>query len=102
MSSGMADYNPADSGSEWLSSILAAAAAIVENHWAEVLAAAAASNVPATSVLLDAAWFGALGQNSSYDLTDDLDLSHRLDAADPQRYRSWLQFIPIVPIMPIG
>jgi hypothetical protein len=100
--SGTADYNPADSGSEWLSSILAAAAAIVENHWSEVVENAATYNVPATSVLLDAAWFGALGQNSSYDLTDDLDLSHRLDAADPQRYRSWFQFMPIIPIVPIG
>lgn len=100
--SGMADYNPADSGSEWLSSILAAAAAIVENHWGEVVENAATYNVPATSVLLDAAWFGAIGQNSGYDLTDDLDLSHRLDAADPQRYRSWFQFMPIIPIVPIG
>jgi len=100
--SGIADYNPADSGSEWLSSILAAAAAIVENHWADVVGNAATYNVPATSVLLDAAWFGALGQNPNYNLTDDLDLSHRLDAADPQRYRSWFQFMPIVPIVPIG
>jgi hypothetical protein len=100
--SGTADYNPADSGSEWLSSILAAAAAIVENHWSEVVENAATYNVPATSVLLDAAWFGALGQNSGYDLTDDLDLSHRLDVADPQRYRSWFQFMPIIPIIPIG
>ena len=96
--SGMVDYNPEDSGSEWLSSILAAAAAIVEDHWAEVLAAAAAVNVPATSVLLDAAWLGALGQHSGYGLTNDLDLSHRVGAADPQRYRSWFHLIPIYPI----
>ena len=96
--SGLVDYNPEDSGSEWLSSILAAAAAIVEDHWTEVLAAAAAPNVPATSVLLDAAWFGALGAHSNYGLTNDLDLSHRVGAADPQRYRSWLYLIPIYPI----
>ena len=96
--SGVVDYNPEDSGSEWTSSILAAAASIVEDHWAEVLDDAAHANVPATSVLLDAAWFGALGQHSRYGLTNDLDLTHRVGAADPQRYRSWLYLIPIYPI----
>ncbi len=82
------DYNPQDSGSEWTSSILAAAAAIVENHWGDVVNDAVASKMPATSVLLNAAWFGALGQHPAYGLTDDLDFSHRMGATTPQRYDS--------------
>jgi hypothetical protein len=87
---GVVDYNPEDSGSEWLSSILAAAAATVEDHWAQVVDDAANANVPVTCVLLDVAWFGALGENPWYGLTNDLDLSHRVGAANPQYYRSWL------------
>ncbi len=101
-SGGTADFNSEDSGSEWTSSILAAAAAIVEDHWDDVVDEAAAHNVPATSVLLDEAWFGALGQNADYGLSSDVDLSHRVGATAPQRYRSWFEFIPILPIVPIG
>ena len=99
---GTNDYNVPDSGAEWVSSILAAAASIVENHWADVVDAAANRSVPATSFLLDAAWSGALGMNSSYGLTNDLDLTHRADWTDPQRYHSWLYLIPILPVLPIG
>jgi hypothetical protein len=97
----MLDYNPADSGAEWVSSILAAAASIVDNHWGEVVDSAGTYGVPATSVLLDAAWAGALGSHSTYGLTNDLDLTHRAGWTDPQRYRSWLYFIPVYPIYPV-
>ncbi len=97
----LADYNTADSGAEWVSSILAAAASIVDGHWAEVVQVASNRGVPATSVLLDAAWSGSLGLNAGYGLTSDLDLTHRADWTDPQRYRSWLYLIPIEPILPI-
>ncbi len=82
----LVDYNPEDSGSEWTSSILAAAASIVESHWADVAAEAAAFKAPVTSVLLNDAWYGAFGAAPDLGLTNDLDFSHRLGATSPQRY----------------
>jgi hypothetical protein len=85
----VADYNPDDSGSEWTSSLLTAAAAMIDSHWDDILDYAAAENVPVTSVLLDAAGLGALGQRPDFGLTEDLDLSHRLGIAVPACCGYW-------------
>ena len=97
---GLSDYNAEDTGSEWTSSILRAAQLIIDDpaKWDQIKSWASAYGVPATSVLLDAAWFGALGEHTSFGMTQDLDLSHRTGHTDPQRYRSWLLFIIIPPL----
>lgn len=99
--SGQTDHNTQDTGSEWTSSILRAAELIVNSpaHWAEIQSLANIHNVPVTSVLLDVAGHGALGNYSSFGLTQDLDLSHRVGATTPQSYRSWFIFIPIIPLL---
>ena len=99
--SGQTDHNVADTGSEWTSSLLRAAELIVDSpsRWAEIQSLASTHNVPATSVLLDVAGHGALGNYSSLGLTQDLDLSHRVGATTPQSYRSWFIFFPIIPFL---
>lgn len=95
--SGEVDYNPDDSGSEWTSSLLRAAELIVGSpkSWTRVQSIASSRNVPVTSVLLDIAGYGALGEYSSLGLSQDLDLSHRIGSTEPQHYRSWIQLILI-------
>lgn len=100
---GVADYNPEDTGSEWTSSILRAAELIIEDaeKWYQIKSLASSYSVPVTSVLLDAAWFGALGAHTSFGMNEDLDLSHRTGHTEPQRYRSWLLYIVIPPLIPL-
>ncbi len=102
-SSGQTDYNTEDNGSEWTSSLLRAAELIVNSpsSWAQIQSLASTWSVPVTSVLLDAAGHGALGNYSSFGLTQDLDLSHRVGATEPQHYRSWGFLIPIIPFVPL-
>lgn len=100
--SGQTDHNTEDTGSEWTSSILKAAELIVNSsdRWAQIQSLASTYNVPVTSVLLDVAGHGALGNYSSLGLTQDLDLTHRVGETTPQSYRSWLLlFIPVIPIL---
>jgi hypothetical protein len=103
--SGQTDHNSEDTGSEWTSSILRAAQLIVESpdRWSQIQDLASIYNLPATSVLLDAAGRGALGDHSSLDLTQNLDLSNRVGHTTPQRYRSWFIFPePILPFRDNG
>jgi len=88
---GTADHNPGDSGSEWTSSLLEAAEAIVNDStmWAGVQTAAALADVPVTSMLLREASFAALGTGGAPGTFQDLDLSHRVGETNPQRYSSW-------------
>ncbi|MFC2095948.1 hypothetical protein ACFLSW_05905 [Candidatus Bipolaricaulota bacterium] len=101
--SGQTDFNIADNGSEWTSSLLQAASSIVSTSasWAQIQSLASTWSVPATSVLLDVAGHGALGNYASLGLSQDLDLSHRVGSTQPQSYRSWGILIPILPIIPI-
>ena len=101
--SGLNDYNAQDTGSEWTSSILRAAGLIVDSpdNWAQIQSLASTHSVPVTSVLLDVAGHGALGNYSSLGLSQDLDLTHRVGQTTPQSYRSWLMLIPIIPIVPV-
>ena len=101
--SGQTDYNTEDIGSEWTSSLLRAAELIVNSpsSWAQIQSLASTWSVPVTSVLLDAAGYGALGNYASFGLTQDLDLSHRVGFTEPQHYRSWGILIPIIPFIPL-
>ena len=88
---GTADHNPADSGSEWTSSLLAAANAILSDGtmWNGVKTAAAAQKVPVTSMLLREASFAALGVGGAPGTFQQLDLTERLGYTNPQTYSSW-------------
>ena len=88
---GTTDYNTEDSGSEWTSSLLSAAEVLTSNseYWATIQSNASTHGVPVTCELLCAARYGALGANPGFGLTQDLDLSHRLDHTTPQGYCSW-------------
>jgi len=88
---GTADHNPADSGSEWTSSLLAAADAIVSDGsmWNGVKTAAASEKVPVTSMLLREASFAALGVGGAPGTFQQLDLTERLGYTNPQTYSSW-------------
>ena len=99
---GLTDYNTEDSGSEWTSSVLRAAEIIVgdSDKWGEIQSLASTYSVPVTSVLLDVAGRGALGNYSSLGLTQNLDLSNRTGHTEPQIYRSWgLWLVPIFPFL---
>jgi hypothetical protein len=100
---GTNDHNPEDTGSEWTSSLLAAATTIVSSAdlWAEVEELAENVNIPETSALLYIAGYGAEGSYSTLGLTQDLDLTHRVGATNPQHYRSWLLLLPIFPLIPV-
>ena len=100
-SSGQTDFNTEDIGSEWTSSLLRAAELIVNSptSWAQIQSIASTWSVPVTSVLLDAAGYGAIGSYASFGLTQDLDLSHRVGFTEPQHYRSWGLLIPVIPIL---
>jgi hypothetical protein len=96
---GLVDFNREDTGSEWFSSLLAAAASIVESPdgWAHIQSIASGHGVPLTSALFHVAGAGALGEYASLGLTVDLDLSHRVGATEPQHYRSWVLLVPFRP-----
>jgi len=98
---GTIDHNTEDTGSEWTSSILRAAELIVNDstRWTQIQSWSSSYGVPITSVLLDAAFFGSLGSHTSFGMTDNLDLTNRTGHTQPQRYRSWLIFIPLLPII---
>ena len=87
------DYNMQDSGSEWTSSVLEAAKRITtdEGRWSLVVTRADTYGIPRTCQLLFEAYRGALGQNERMKLTDNLDLSNRLDVSHPDGYFSWLE-----------
>jgi hypothetical protein len=86
----VSDRNTEDSGSEWTSSLLEVADQLVSGFfWNMVLDNAADHGVPATSELLSAAGYGAIGDNFEYGMVVDYDLSHRVGSTSPQGYRSW-------------
>lgn len=88
---GTSDHNQSDSGSEWTSSLLAAAETLTSNsgYWSTIQSNAGTHGVPVTCELLCAARYGCLGANPGFGMTDDLDLSHRTGYTTPQGYCSW-------------
>jgi len=88
---GELDYNYWDSGSEWTSSILYAADIIVgyPGHWNVILDEAAENGIPVTCQLLSAVRYASLGAYPALGFDSDYDMSHRMDATDPQGYCSW-------------
>jgi hypothetical protein len=89
---GTVDHNADDSGSEWTSSLLAAADILTTTtaYWSVLLDNAGAHGVPVTCEMLSAAGYGALGANPGFGMLNDLDLSHRTGYTTPQGYRSWV------------
>ena len=88
---GLTDYNLDDSGSEWTSSLLDVAgplAADTEN-FNFIQHNAADHGIPVTSELLYEVHFGAIGQNTGFELHQNLDLSSRTGDSTPQAYFSW-------------
>lgn len=85
------DYNPADVGTEWTSSIFERAKSILESStkWSAVRSYASSHKIPTTSALLYQAHWGALGLNSTYGFYGNLDLCSRVNKESPQIYRSW-------------
>lgn len=82
------DVNAEDVGSEWFSSIYAAAYKLSATSTAfiPVREAADASGVSHSTALLCLAFDGSLGQEPSLDLDQDLDFSHFLGGHSPQRH----------------
>ncbi len=85
------DYNPADVGTEWTSSIFERAKSILESStkWAAVKSYASSHKIPTTSAILYQAHWGALGLNSTYGFYYNLDLCSRVNKESPQIYKSW-------------
>lgn len=87
----MVDYNPEDTGTEWMSSLLEAMSQIVEDEdkFEAVTSLAEGYDVPVTSALIWIGSLGAVGEAPQYGLDQDLDLVHRVPAEHPQLYTSW-------------
>jgi hypothetical protein len=87
---GLNDFNPNDVGAEWTSSIVDSMAEIMSNSvWMDQMANTADDNDASTTcVLICEAYHGALGNNSPFGMTQDLDLAHRCGIETPQMYCS--------------
>nr|HPG84996.1 hypothetical protein [bacterium] len=85
------DYNPADTGAEWMSSFCAAANTLITTttYWQELKQTANEEGVPVSSMLLHSACLGGIGRLAGWGCSQDLDLAHRLDAEIPQGYAKW-------------
>ncbi len=85
------DYNPADTGAEWISSFCAAANTLITTtpYWQELKQTANEKGVPVSSMLLHSACLGGIGRLAGWGCGQDLDLAHRLDAEIPQGYAKW-------------
>lgn len=90
-SGSVVDYNQADSGSEWTSSLLEAANTIVSDSslMNGIRTAANSAGVPVTSMLLREAGFGAVGVGGAPGTFEEWDFSERLGHTSPQTYASW-------------
>jgi hypothetical protein len=88
---GLLDYNPSDIGAEWTSSIVETMAEIVgdSDKFDSIISMAREYGTYTTCVLICEGHSGALGANSGFGLSLDLDLSHRLMKETPQLYCSW-------------
>jgi hypothetical protein len=88
---GLTDYNVADIGSEWTSSLLGAADIILGNPtaWTQILTWASIEGVPPTCMLLYQAGEAALGEDDELGTFDNLDLSNRTGHTTPGFYCSW-------------
>ena len=82
------DINPADTGSEWTSSLIWSMDLIVNNsdRLGTIQSMASSYGVPVTSVLICEAGFGALGVNPGLGLSTDYDLSHVVGYSSPRNY----------------
>ncbi len=85
------DYNSYDVGTEWTSSLFERAKSILENStkWQLVNNYASTYKISITSALFYQAHYGALGLNSNYGFTSNLDLCNRVGKETPQIYKSW-------------
>lgn len=92
---GLTDFNSADTGSEWTSSLLEAMSEIVGDSakFNDIRELAVYYGVPETCVLICEASYGALGANPTFGLNQDLDLSHRWGGHDPCGYCSYYPII---------
>ena len=88
---GLTDFNTADIGSEWTSSLLGAADIILGNPtaWTQILTWASIEGVPPTCMLLYQAGEAALGEDDALGTFDNLDLSNRTGHTTPGFYCSW-------------
>jgi len=97
---GLTDFNSADAGSEWTSSLLGAMSEIVSDpiKFNDIREMAWDCGVPETCVLICQGHRGALGANPEFGLNQDLDLSHRRGGHDPSGYCSYYynMLLPIV------
>lgn len=89
---GVTDYNSADAGSEWTSSILRAADRIVGNStmWSQITSIASLYGVSETSVLMNEAGYLAVGLNRGLGTyLNNYDLTNRTGYSTPDHYASW-------------
>lgn len=89
----MTDFNALDIGSEWTSTIIEAAYAIVNNPavWSIVTSEASTEGVPRTSMLFYHAGRLGVGIDTGLGISplQDYDLSRRAGYSDPQHHHSW-------------
>lgn len=85
---GQIDFNSADTGSEWTSSLLEAMSQIVEveARFNDIIFMAEGEGVPETCVLICQGYSAALGMNPTFSLNQDLDFSHRMGWSLPRGY----------------
>jgi hypothetical protein len=88
---GVTDYNPADTGAEWISSFCSAANTMITttSYWAEIKDTASDLGVPVSCLLLHSACKGGIGRVAEWGCGQDLDLAHRVDSETPQGYAKW-------------
>jgi hypothetical protein len=89
--SGQTDFNPADIGAEWTSSIVEAMSYIVGDSdiFDQIVSVARLNGVSTTCVLICEGHYGAMGAISGFGLNQNLDLASRLGKETPQLYCAW-------------
>jgi hypothetical protein len=87
----LTDINPDDVGAEWISSLFVAADTIASDpaRWQTIVESASARAVPPVFMLIRQASLGAIGVNSVYGLTQNLDFADRMGWSTPQGYVVW-------------
>ncbi|MFA5374905.1 MAG: hypothetical protein WC455_04020 [Dehalococcoidia bacterium] len=88
---GQTDFNPADIGAEWTSSIIEAMWEIAgdSDTFDQIVSVARLNGVSTTCVLICEGHYGALGGISGFGLNQNLDLCSRLGKETPQLYCAW-------------
>jgi len=88
---GVTDYNIADTGSEWFSSVLQAGNTILTNssYWTSIQIMARDEGTQVSSMLLHMMCFGGLGTLPGWGMEQNLDLSNRTGHTVPQGFAKW-------------